>query len=87
MGARVKIPHLRYPIVEVIWDDAAAHKPEWTDELNIEPQIVRSVGYLVYCKSGYVVIAQDMDESEHNGRTQIPRGMVKKMTVLRKKDK
>lgn len=83
----MNLPLLRFQIVEVIWDDAAAHKPEWTDEVEIGNNLVRSVGYLVYCKRDCVVIAQDLDtDGEHNGRTQIPRGMVKKMTILRKKD-
>lgn len=82
----MNLPPLRFDIVEVIWDDAAAQKPEWSAELSVTPQLVRSVGYLLYCKRDYLVIAQDIDEVEHNGRTQIPRGMVKSMRVLRKKD-
>ena len=81
------LPPQTFDIVEVIWDDAAAQKPEWTTEIVIGNNLVRSVGFLVYCKKDYVVVAQDLDgDGEHNGRTQIPRGMVKSMRVLRKKD-
>lgn len=83
----MNLPPLCFPIVEVTWDDAAAQKPEWTDEVDIGNNLVRSVGYLVYCKRDYVVIAQDLDgDGEHNGRTQIPRGMVRQLKVLKKKD-
>lgn len=80
-------PKQHFAMVEVIWDDAAAHENGWTDEVLVGPQLVLSVGFLVYCKKDYVVIAQDQDEEGgHNGRTQIPRGMVKKIKVLRKAD-
>lgn len=83
----MKLPAQTFDIVEVIWDDAAAHTPEWTDEVVIGNNLVRSVGFLVYCKKDYVVVAQDLDDDgEHNGRTQIPRGMVKGIKVLQKKD-
>lgn len=83
----MKLPAQTFDIVEVIWDDAAAQLPEWTDKVVIGNNLVRSVGFLVYCKRDYVVVAQDLDdEGEHNGRTQIPRAMVKIMKVLRKKD-
>lgn len=69
------------------WDDAAAHENGWTDTVMVGPQMVLSVGFLVYCKKDYVVIAQDIDgDGGHNGRTQIPKGMVKKMKVLRRAD-
>lgn len=81
------LPDQLFDIVEVIWDDAAAQVPEWTAKVVIGNNLVRSVGFLVYCKKDYVVVAQDLDgDGEHNGRTQIPRGMVKSMKVLRKKD-
>lgn len=81
------LPKQRHAVVEVIWDDAAAQKPEWTLDIPIGNNLVRSVGFLIYCKRDYVVIAQDLDgDGEHNGRTQIPRGMVKTIKVLRKKD-
>lgn len=84
----MKLPPLQFDLVEVIWEDAAAHKPEWTTEVSVCNSLVRSAGYLIYCKRDCVVIAQDLDsEGEHNGRTQIPRGMVKSMKVLRRKDR
>lgn len=83
----MKLPAQLFDIVEVGWDDSAAQEPEWIKEISVEAHMIRSVGFLVYCKRDYVVIAQDLDENgQHNGRTQIPRAMVKRMTVLRKKD-
>lgn len=81
-------PQQLFDLVEIVWDDAAAHENEWTDVVQVKPQLVLSVGFLVYAKRDYVVIAQDVDdEGGHNGRTQIPRGMVRSLRVLRKKDK
>jgi hypothetical protein len=50
-------------------------------------QMVISVGFLIVDTDGHIIIAQDTDDTgAHNGRTQIPRGMVKKLRLLRKKD-
>jgi hypothetical protein len=50
-------------------------------------QMVISVGFLISDEQDHIIIAQDTDDGgAHNGRTQIPRGMVKKMRLLRKKD-
>lgn len=85
----VKRPHQKYPLVEVIWDDAAGLKDGWkaTNEMP-EPYIALSVGFLIRDGEHHIIIAQDTDEEgSHNGRTQIPRGMVKRIKVLRKADK
>ena len=51
------------------------------------PQIALSVGFLVKETDDHIQIAQDTDaDGAHNGRSQIPRGMVKRMKVLRKKE-
>lgn len=78
---------MKYPIVLVIWDDAAGHDDAWEDTVETKPELIESVGFLLLKNRNYVVIAQDVDEDgKHNGRSQIPRGMVKKMKVLRKAD-
>ena len=83
----MKRPHQAFDLVEVIWDDAAAQENGWSNVVTAEPQLVLTVGFLIYRRRDYVVIASDTDaDGGHNGRTQIPRGMVKSMRVLRKKD-
>lgn len=83
----MKRPKQLFDMVELVWDDAASHENEWADTLNITPTLVLSVGFLLMCNRHYVVIAQDIDdEGGHNGRAQIPAGMVKHIKVLRKKD-
>lgn len=81
-------PRQIYPLVEVLWMDASAMSPGWTDRLeNVEPQIALSVGFLLAKTNGQLVIAQDLDaDGHHNGRSQIPLGMVRKIKVLRKAD-
>jgi hypothetical protein len=83
----VKRPAQLFDMVEIWWDDAAAQENAWSRTVTVEPAIVLSVGFLVLVDKSYIVIAQDCDaEGGHNGRTQIPRGMVKTLKVLKKKD-
>jgi len=85
---KIKRPYQHYDLVEVIWDDAQGLRHGWSSkEEKLEPSIALSVGFLVKHTDDHILIAQDTDEEgSHNGRTQIPRGMVKRMRVLRKKD-
>lgn len=85
---KVKRPWQHYPLVEVVWDDAAGLKDGWTAKHEKpEPYIALSVGFLIHDGPDHILIAQDTDaEGSHNGRTQIPRGMVKQIKVLRKAD-
>lgn len=85
----VKRPTQHYPLIEVVWNDAAGLKDGWTAKHETpEPYLALSVGFLIHDGPEFIRIAQDTDgEGGHNGRTQIPRGMVKKMRVLRKADK
>lgn len=84
----VKRPRQPYNLVEVIWDDAAGLRHGWMAQTeHPKPQVALSVGFLIVETADHIIIAQDIDaEGSHNGRTQIPRGMVKKIKVLRKKD-
>lgn len=85
---KIKRPTQHYPLVEVVWEDAAGLKHGWTAKHEkVEPYIALSVGFLIVDIPDQIIIAQDTDgEGSHNGRTQIPRGMVKRIKVLRKKD-
>lgn len=85
---KLKRPLQHYDMVEVIWDDAAGFRDGWKDKIDpLEPQLALSVGFLIVDVAEHIVLASDTDErGAHNGRTQIPRGMVKKMKVLRRRD-
>ena len=89
MATKLKRPFQYYALVEVCWDDAAGFRHGWTaKEEKLEPQLALSVGFLIRENDDHIMIAQDTDgEGSHNGRTQIPRGMVKRIKVLRKADK
>ena len=82
-------PKVQYDLVLVCWDDAAGLKHGWTaKEEALEPYLAVSAGFLIRENDQYIMIAQDTDEEgSHNGRTQIPRGMVRHIKVLRKSDK
>lgn len=85
----MKRPKQHFDLVEVWWDDASDMEAGWTTTLE-KPKhaLALSVGFLIHDSKDHLVIALDTDEEgAHNGRSQIPRGMVKKVKVLRKKDK
>ena len=85
---KLKRPRQGFDLIEVIWDDASELTAGWTDEIEkTEPALALSVGFLIKDSKDHIVIAMDIDDQgHHNGRSQIPRGMVKKIKVLRKKD-
>jgi len=85
---KTKRPFQKFDLVEVIWDDATDLPAGWSDEdPEIKPALALSAGFLVKETKDHIVLALDLDaDGHHNGRSQIPRGMVKTMKVLRKKD-
>jgi hypothetical protein len=85
---KLKRPFQHFDLVEIVWNDAAGIRHGWAAKSEtLEPYLALSVGFLIQETPEHIRIAQDTDaEGSHNGRTQIPRGMVKRMRVLRKKD-
>lgn len=88
-----KRPTQKYPLVEVIWDDATSISQGWKnkeefDKELIRPEIVMSVGFLVKDSAEHIILAMDTDsDGDHASRSQIPKGMIKKIKILRKEDK
>lgn len=84
----MNMPRQIYDLVLLVWNDASALSDGWSDEIEPdEPQLALSVGFLIRETAEHVVIAQDLDpHGHHNGRSQIPKGMIKSRKVLRKKD-
>jgi hypothetical protein len=75
-----------YPIVAVTWEDATlldsgtwAEKPE-THEYK--PVIFRQVGFLLSDTPSGIILTCTMGDDQMAPRTQIPRGMVRAVTVL-----
>jgi hypothetical protein len=78
---------MKYPIVLVVWDDATEIDGWSEGDDEIKPCLVQSVGYLVRKTKHHIVLAQDIaPDGMQCGRGQIPRGMVKNIEVLKKKD-
>lgn len=74
-------------MVAVTWDDAKTIDGWGDDDDKLTPCHVVSVGFLVRKTKDYIVLAQDLaPDGLICGRGQIPRGMVKKIKVLKKKD-
>lgn len=82
-------PKQKFDLVEVWWDDASGLPSGWDDKVpTVEHQICLSVGFLIHETPDHIILAMDLDASgNHNGRSQIPRGMVKYMKVLKKAGK
>ena len=89
MSKKFKFIPTKYDLCLVQWDDAAGLRDGWkASHEKPSPYIALSSGWLIHDGPDHIVIAQDTDEEgSHNGRTQIPRGMVKHIKVLRKADK
>lgn len=85
---KISRPKQVFDLVEVWWDDATDLESGWTDKVeDIKHALALSVGFLIKETKEHIVLALDTDaDGQHNGRSQIPRGMVKKIKVLKKKD-
>lgn len=77
--AKWKIP---YPLVEVIWDDAASNSASWVDVDDVaKPEQVNTTGFLVKETDTYITVAGSVSNDEENiknvGSTMtIPKGMI-----------
>jgi hypothetical protein len=80
---------VKHQLIQVTWHDAHAVSDTWTsrDDLDNEPCIVTSIGYLIAgVKVNHVVISQSiiMDESNQIDHViAIPNGMVKRIDRLK----
>ena len=85
----MSILNIKFALVEVTWDDASSLEHGWVDPADekLQPQLVKTVGFLVNESENYLVIASTTDGNWVNGRFQIPRGMVKAVKPLRRKRK
>ena len=78
----------KYPIVEIIWEDIGSPsgwiKPGH-DSITSDPILITSVGYLIMDTPEYIVYASDVaNDGDVNGRTQVPRGNVKRIKIIKK---
>lgn len=73
------------PIVAVVWEDAKSIDAEvWAENKDhkYEPHLVRQVGFLLSATDEGVVLTQAWHPDSVAKRDQIPRGMIRSMTVL-----
>ncbi len=85
----MSILNIKFDLVEITWDDASSLEHGWVDPADEkpQPQLVKTVGFLVNESEHYLVIASTTDGNWVNGRFQIPKGMVKSVKPLRRKRK
>jgi hypothetical protein len=78
-----------YPLVEVIWDDAASNSETWVTTKDIQPpEQVVTVGYLVKERKRYVCVAssvpnEDCHEDQIGNTMTIPNGMIVTMREIK----
>jgi len=77
-----------FPVVEVIWEDAASDVQGWESEAEVSIDIVMTIGFLIAeSPAGLLIASTACEEKTHNSRMTIPRTMVKSMKYLRGKPK
>lgn len=74
---------MKYPLVHIVWDDAAVLGEGWKDSFDPKPQLVDTVGFLIKETEDHVVVASTVSLDEHTGHFQIPRLMIKSIRQLR----
>jgi hypothetical protein len=77
------------PIVHVEWEDACDidDVDTWVtvDEApKYTPMMMQTAGYMVYDGAEGIIITHTVSKDAQAPRQQIPRGMIRKLTVLRK---
>jgi len=78
MATRRKKQVYKYPLVEIIWDDAeVTNHWETNTETAISDATVTTVGFLVVETDTHLIVASTYSGEDTNARIQIPRGMVK----------
>lgn len=65
-----------YPLVEVVWDDAATESGWQDPALALQDQHVTTVGFLVKETPKYFLIASTFADAHVNATIQIPVGMI-----------
>ena len=80
--------HVKYPLVEVIWNDAATDDNEWKQdsELGDEDELVLTVGFLVKETAKFLWIASSIYDDYSNNRNKIPKGMVVEVKTIKEAD-
>ena len=72
----------KYPLIEVIWDDASTDNGWEPVPEALSPELVTTVGFLVRETEKHLLIASSYDPNHTNGRIQIPIGMVTSRKVI-----
>lgn len=65
-----------YPLVEIVWDDAATESGWQDPALALQEQHVTTLGFLVKESPKYVLIASTWAGDHVNATIQVPVGMI-----------
>jgi hypothetical protein len=72
-----------YPLVEVVWDDAAVDGG-WDKVKEPKAELVLTVGFLTSKGPDHIIVSNSICSGEYgtNGRIQIPLGMIKSLKEM-----
>lgn len=76
------ITSYKYPLIEVIWDDASTDNGWEPVPEELKAELVTTVGFLVRETDKHLLIANSYDPNHTNGRIQIPVGMIVSRKVI-----
>jgi hypothetical protein len=76
----------KYDLVEILWADAATESGWEADaDLADGDEIATTVGFEVRETPSHVWVASTYDPNHSNAPIKIPKGMIRKRTVIKKK--
>lgn len=78
----------KFDLVEIIWDDAECGEGWDVAPTKLEEKLSVTIGFKLKETKKHILVAHTVDHNEvvnTNGRIQIPKGMIKKITVLKAK--
>jgi len=81
----MKSGEYKFDLVEIIWDDAETDDGWKEVPEKLEEKLAMTIGFRVKETKKHVLIVHTIDGENTNGRMQIPKGMIKKLTVLKTK--
>lgn len=75
----------QFDLVEVVWDDAESGQGWEAAPESLEEKLAISVGFKIRETKKHLLICHTIDAADQtNGRLQIPKGMIRKLTLLAK---
>lgn len=80
--AKVAEGEIGFPVVEVVWEDAAAIALEWEDEADHQLRLTTTVGYLVKETRAAITIVSIINQEHIGHGIVVPKRVILSRRVL-----